>query len=318
MMGTLLNRSKGVLVFGALVVVVVVGLATVQISTSRNYSSIVGFFMKSAGETTKKVKENEPKPSSVEDMYHRLVYVSALSDNHFNEAKDNFKTVIGCLPKNKFILYNLGLNEEHQKALSAYENVEIRPFPFKNYSSLPHVKKLHTYAWKPIIAQIVSMEYDIIMYGDTSVRLLSCDLTAALQHLLHFPILTGNPLRDFKTIQYTHEGMIKYFHFPASRKDMADIGSIQAGVWLMWANDMMKKKLIDPWVDCALHKECIAPSGAESIPCGERSNDGHYIGCHRFDQAALNLILAREFGLDYYSKVTSEPLGHSIWKVRRM
>ena len=325
MMGTLLNRSKGVLVFGALVIVVVVGLATVQISTSRNYSSLVGVFTKSAAETTKKVKENEPKPSSVtmsnmtvEDMYQRLVYVSALSDNHFKEAKDMFKTVIGYLPKNKLILYNLGLNEEHIKELSAYENVEIRPFPFKNYSSLPHVKNLHTYAWKPIIVKIVSMEYDIIMYGDTSVRLLSCNLTAALQHLLQFPILSGDPLRYYRAIQYTHEGMIKYLHYPASRKDMADVGSIQAGVWLMWANDVMKKKLIDPWVDCALHKECIAPSGAKSIPCGKRSNDGHYIGCHRFDQSALNLILAREFGLDYYSKGTNEPLSHSIWKVRRM
>ena len=169
-MVTLSNRSKGVLVFGALVV-----LATVQISTSGNYSSLVGGFTKSAAETTKKVKKNEPKPSSVtmsnmtvEDMYQRLVYVSALSDNHFKEAKDMFKMVIGCLPKSKLILYNLGLNEEHIKELSAYENVEIRPFPFKNYSSLPHVKNLHTYAWKPIIVKIVSMEYDIIMYGDSS------------------------------------------------------------------------------------------------------------------------------------------------------
>ena len=193
----LVTFSKGVLVFGALVVVLV--LATVQISTSRNYSSLVGGFTKSAGETTNKVKENEPKPSSVtmsnmtvEDMYQHLVYVSALSDNHFNEAKDMFKTVIGCLPKNKLILYNLGLNERHKKALSAYENVEIRPFPFKNYSRLPHVKNLHTYAWKPIIVKIVSMEYDIIMYGDSSVRLLSC-LTAALQHLLQFPILNCKP-----------------------------------------------------------------------------------------------------------------------------
>ena len=146
MMVTLSNRSKGVLVFGALVVVLV--LATVQISTSRNYSSLV--FTKSAGETTKKVKENEPKPSSVtmsnmtvEDMYHRLVYVSALSDNHFKEAKEMFKTVIGCLPKNKIIIFDLGLNEGHIQELSAYGNVEVRPFPFKNYSSVPHVKNLY-------------------------------------------------------------------------------------------------------------------------------------------------------------------------------
>ena len=255
---------------------------------------------------------------SVEDMYHRLVYVSALSDNHFKEAKEMFKTVIGCLPKNKIIIFDLGLNEGHIKELSAYGNVEVRPFPFKNYSSVPHVKNLDVYAWKPIIAQIVSMEYDVIMYGDSSVRLLSCNLTAALQHLLQFPILSGAPTKP-AAIQYTHDGMIKYFHFPASRKDMADIGGFQGGVWLMWANDMMKKKLIDPWVDCALHKECIAPSGAKLGPCGRAfPRDGHYVGCHRYDQSALNLILAREFGIEYFSKGTDISISSPIWVVRRM
>ena len=97
---------------------------------------------------------------------------------------------------------------------------------------------------------------------------------------------------------------------------MADIGSFQGGVWLMWANDMMKN---DPWVDCALHKECIAPSGSNLLTCrGEAPKDGHYIGCHRYDQSALNLVLAREFGLDYYSKGSNRSLSHSLLTVRRM
>ena len=123
-----------------------------------------------------------------------------------------FKTVIGCLPKNKLILYNLGLNEGHKKALSAYENVEIRPFPFKNYSHLPHVKNLHTYAWKPIIVMIVSMEYDIIMYGDSSVRLLSC-LTAALQHLYTVP----NSVRSSNITKHGSTWYIGMAHVPRHR-----------------------------------------------------------------------------------------------------
>ena len=59
----------------------------------------------------------------------------------------------------------------------------------------------------------------------------------------------------------------------------------------------MKEKFIEPWLDCALHVECIAPKGSKGWPCGHIINhDGHYIGCHRYDQSALNLILAREFG----------------------
>ena len=253
----------------------------------------------------------------VKDMYRRLVYVSALSDNHFKEA-GMYKTVIKCLPQNKVIIFDLGLNSKNKKSLSDIENVEVRPFPYNKYTHLPHVKNLFTYAWKGIVANIVAEEHDIIMYGDSSVRLLSCDLTAPLKHLLQFPIFSGAPT-SLRAIQYTHEGMIKYLHFPASRKDMAAIGSFQGGVWLMWATDEMKEKLLKPWLDCSLHEQCISPKGSRIIPCSSGGTpDGHYLGCHRYDQSAINLILAREFGLDYYSNGTNRSISKSIWVVNRM
>ena len=254
---------------------------------------------------------------SVEDMYQRLVYVSALSDNHFKEA-DMYRTIINCLPNNKLIIFDLGLNRKHKRELSSIKNVEVRPFPYNRYTHLPHVKNLFTYAWKGIAANIVAEEHDIIMYGDSSVRLLSCDLTAPLKHLLHFPFFSGAPGRRI-AIQYTHDGMIKYLCFPTSRKDMANISSFQGGVWLMWATDEMKEKLLKPWLDCSLQEQCISPKGAKRSPCSEDgTQDGHYVGCHRYDQSAINLILAREFGLEYYFKGTNITISSSIWTVKRI
>ena len=63
----------------------------------------------------------------------------------------------------------------------------------------------------------------------------------------------------------------------------------------MWANSVMKEKLIEPWLDCAVHKRCIAPGGTRVRPCQFTSrHEGQYIGCHRYDQSALNVILTHE------------------------
>ena len=253
---------------------------------------------------------------SVADLYERLICVTAFSDNHFNEAKDMIADLQTCLPDKKIIVYDLGLNSGHRKEVSSYCNVELRSFPFKDYQQ-SHVKNLYTFAWKPIIAKLMSVEHDVIMYGDSSLRMISCNISSALAYLFEFPFLDLNPT-SHPAIEFTHDGMIKYLHYPKSRKDMAHIETLQGGCWLMWANTVMKEKLIEPWLDCALHKECIAPKGANRSPCHTTQNhDGHYIDCHRFDQSALNLILAREFGLDGVLKGSNRKITHPVWDIAR-
>jgi hypothetical protein len=255
-------------------------------------------------------------PDSVEDMYQRLVHVTAISDNHFEEAQGMFSTVQCCLPQNKIIVYDLGLNKNHRSQLMLHENVELRSFPFSSYSHLPHVKNLRTYAWKPIIIKEVSLEYDTIMYGDASLRMVSCDIRKALTQLLYFPFFAAVPI-SHRAIEYTHGGMVEYLQFPKSRKDVAEVKTLAATAFLLLANSTIKEKLIDPWLDCALHEECIAPRGSALGPCQSTElHDGRYIGCHRYDQSALNLILVREFGQDYL-KARHQRLANSLWEVRR-
>ena len=255
---------------------------------------------------------------STADLYEQMVSVTAISDNHFREVQDMFRTVQHCFPHKTIIVYDLGLNAKNRWNVSNYTNVEIRSFPFDEYSHLPHVKYLHSYAWKPIIIKLVSQEYDVIMYGDASLRMKTCDIKPAFEHLLKFPFINAHPI-DLRAIEFTHDGMMKYLNYPKERKDMADIESLQSGGWLLWANDLMKEKLVDLWLDCALHKECIAPSGAELRPCQfTKRHDGHYVGCHRYDQSAMNLIMAREFGLDYILRATNKTISENIWIVKRL
>ena len=148
---------------------------------------------------------------SVAGLYRRLVCVTAISDSHFEESKAMFASVQHCLPHKKIIVYDLGLNSTHRDHVSNYTNVELRPFPFNDY--LPYVRNLNLYAWKPIIVKLVSQEYDVIMYGDSSLRMISCNINPALAHLLKFPFLDLRPMFHH-IIEFTHDGMIDYLHYP--------------------------------------------------------------------------------------------------------
>ena len=255
---------------------------------------------------------------SVAELRKRLVCLTALSDNHFKEAKNMFNSVQRCLPDTKIIVYDLGLNQ-HKQEVKSYTNVELRSFPFGDYVHLPHVKNLQTYAWKPIIVKLVTEEYDVIMYGDSSMRMLSCDISSALEHLINFPYFNCHPRPPERAIEFTHDGMMQYLHYPKNRKDMKDVYVLEANAWLLLANSLMKEKLLEPWLDCALHKECIAPQGAKLLPCRKPvQHDGHYIGCHRYDQSALNMILVREFGMDIAERASNKTLSDLLWSIQRM
>lgn len=154
------------------------------------------------------------------------------------------------MPQTNILLYDIGLMAEERSNASKYCNVEVQTFHFDKYPE--HVQELGAYAWKPLIKQEVIQKYDVIMYGDASLRVISPLIGKALASLIRFPFLDVRPLA-LPMISLTHDKTIEYFGFPPSRQHMALWGTVQAGGWLMLANDIMKEKVIQPWVDCALH-----------------------------------------------------------------
>ena len=257
---------------------------------------------------------------SISDLREHLVSLTAVSDNHVHEVQGMLISLQHCLPDKKIIIYDLGLNTSNRKQLSSYGNVELRHFPFDDYSHIPHVRDLHTYAWKPIIIKLVTQEYDVIMYGDACLRMKQkhCKINKALSHILYnFPLFMIHPI-GHRVIEFTHDGMIEYLHYPKARQDIAHIETLEASAFLLWVTDTMRDKVIEPWLDCAIHQECIAPEGAKLTPCKfTAQHDGHYVGCHRYDQSAINLILLREFGPDNFQTFSNRGLSAPLWGIEK-
>ena len=257
-----------------------------------------------------------PGCTCVDVLLCRMVAVSALSSNHFPEAQDNIGSLQKYFPRTKIIIYDIGLTYNERRQLGTYCNVEVRNFSFHLYPD--HVRNLDVYAWKPLIVSEVARQHEVILYGDSSVRMKSSDMATILKSIVKFPFLSGIPHYQ-PIISLTHDGMIKYLRSPP-RKELAHFTGTQAGVWLMWANSMMKARVIEAWVDCALNKSCISPEGATKDPCKfteKAFSEGSYVGCHRYDQSALNMILAREFGTSITSQIARWDLSQRMWDLYR-
>ncbi len=234
--------------------------------------------------------------SCTDYMMYKLVMVTAISSNHFLESQDYFGSVHKNMPNTTIIVYDLGLKKEEVATLQSYCNVKVRRFNFSRYPS--HVRSLNMYAWKVMVVSEMSEEFELFMYGDASCRVMK-PLDSYLPLLMEFPFLSGS-IMGYPMVIMTHEGMLKYLNLSMKRSELAKFHSTQA-VYTMWVTEILKNKILSPMIDCALHKECIAPQGSKvsGSGCnikGSFNKSGSYVGCHRYDQSALNMILIREFG----------------------
>ena len=227
-------------------------------------------------------------------MLCKLVMVIAISSNHFHESERYFATTNARLPNTKVIVYDLGLKKNEIEALQSYCNVqEIRKFKFDQYPG--HVKNLFNYAWKPLLINDASKDLELFFYCDSSCRVKKDVLISFLPYLLDFPFLPAVKSERPQSIT-THDGMLKYFNLGMTREQLLaalPIGYQGSGM-LMRSDYALKNpdNILSRWVDCAMHVECIAPKGASLYGCNfPPEPDYAYVGCHRYDQSALNLII---------------------------
>ena len=255
--------------------------------------------------------------SCLDFLYCKLVVFTGISSNHYDEAQDMIATFQHYLPSTRIIVYDIGLADNQRTQLRKYCNVEVRIFQFNKYPN--HVRDLHVYAWKPLITNEVAEEYEVICYADASARVMG-PFKPVFPLLLKFPFMSGSAY-GLPIIPMTKDEQLRYLKFPYTRQKSGFFGHIESGLWVVWVNRLMRRKLLESWVDCALHKECIAPPGSVLEPCNydaawRHDGPGRFVGCHRFEQSALSVILIREFGLGVWN-LAVHPERTSVFAIRR-
>ena len=233
-------------------------------------------------------------------MACKAIVLTAASSNHWLESLDAMASVQNIMPDMKIIMMDLGMSTEQAKQLQRLRNVEVRKFPFDSFP--PHVRRLEAYAWKSLSMQMMLFEYEVVFYMDASIRLRRPLVDILIPGVQNFPIKVNS--NEWYDGAFTREETYKYLG--VTRKQVSKRLQKEGGL-LMYRNcSFLHKRIMSALVDCALHEECIAPSGASPYGCDfnkyrqqrnqiKNIEQVEYIGCHRFEQSALTSVLEREF-----------------------
>lgn len=229
----------------------------------------------------------------IDSLYEKLVVVTAFSQNHFKEALGIIGTSQHMMPDKKIIVYDLGIEVKTKQIVKSFCNVELRPFPFKDYPNF--VKNLLVYSWKPIIINMTLNEFGAIYWGDAGVRFkksLKQLLPYTRNHHGYMALMHSFDPKVKSKIKhqyfYTHPLMFSYLGINRTEYYEEQNASPHptANRQLFINSTTLQTKIVRPLVKCALDLDCIKPKGARK-------------GQHRFDASALTLLIYKNMKYEW-------------------
>ncbi|CAJ0584020.1 unnamed protein product, partial [Mesorhabditis spiculigera] len=237
------------------------------------------------------------------------VFVTAFSDNHWDEAKRMQMSLVRLYwPKQRIIIYSLGISEYTQDYIRKQCNVELREFKFKKYPK--YVSQLFEYRWKPIIIAETLNEFGAIWYMDSSITFKKADLSHVYQLVTcrrnqnpvqPLPSIAQRDIRENTTAHesgwdqkqwqenvkdcrkaaylfhgYTGHGIYPatsqhvYQYFPTNFKEITKPKAkmYEAGFIFAVKTSDTVEGILKWYVLCALEDSCMAPRGVPGISLG--------------------------------------------------
>ena len=183
----------------------------------------------------------------------------------------------------ELIIYDLGLKPDQLKKTILNCKCQVRKFDKdqKYVKKSEHIKKLKTYAWKPLIIQEVFNSHQTIVYIDSSIYFNSNEMKQSYDTAINIGM--SSQLLGADLNYYTNPKMFKWFK--EQPKDY-EIKFLEANL-LIFNRCFVTSLIMKSWVTCALDVNCMAPEGSRLMNCP---------GCHRYDQSALTTIVSFFYG----------------------
>ncbi|XP_005089040.3 uncharacterized protein LOC101853419 [Aplysia californica] len=238
--------------------------------------------------------------------FYELMLVTGASANHFEESLSLLRNVReNLLPhlelKNyTFIYYDLGLNESQKGEISRKCRCKVLTFPFHLFPEF--CSYLKCYTWKPLIVNAHIAQTQLLFWMDASIRFFSN--FRKFERLLdraRFRGLQSGLARH----HIPHTTMTRTFHFfgdePCSYLPYRESSSC---FWIFHNEYFVRRSVLEPWAACALDDKCMCPLHVVDpkvvrTMCRRREGLYHYGVCHRFDQSAISMIVAKLYQEKY-------------------
>lgn len=155
-----------------------------------------------------------------------------------------------------------------------------------------------------IFQKVLNDNGTVIWVEPSEYTFVSGDIKSLLKRAQEKGIIAWTSKDPVSTI--TYDKMYKYFKATADQYYFLE--SAQANELILHNTEKLHNKVMLPWVKCALSSDCINPVGASNTGCTDRKPLYLYRGCHKYDVAALNIILGQVFHYDESEYKTKEKL----------
>jgi len=139
-------------------------------------------------------------------------------------------------------------------------------------------------------------EFPGVLWIDSSIRIISNNFTRIFQKAVESDGMLALTSTGHSNFAVTHPHMYEFL--PTSIDGMIKTDQHEANCLLLYRTRPAIENVVWWWMLCALDPHCIAPTSNRNCnnPYNSRSV---YANCHRFDQSALNILLANYFAFDY-------------------
>ena len=233
--------------------------------------------------------------------FRYLPVVSAVSENHAEETHDMIASVAARMPTRGLLLYDLSLTTKSKIVLESFCNVSVRDYRKDLFRDL--LGHILEYRWKPLLTLAAFQEFDGFIWADASMRF---KLPVESLVLVRFGIgFVGTTEESASPVgAYTHNGTLAALG--VQRSVVARSWMTIGGTHIHINGNDLSPVLLRHYVACSFEPQCVAPKGAVLSVFSCRKNErwqDHYIGCHRFDQSALSVILSKVFPGDSVSQI---------------
>jgi hypothetical protein len=232
-------------------------------------------------------------------------FVTAFSENHLSEGLRLIEHVAKYFPMKKLTVYDIGLSKEDVENVRNKTHVLLKRFNFSAYPS--YVKDLKQYRWKPLIIAQELLQHPAVMWMDGSVYWEKGNISELLIRTRNGEISPWSLMDNTRhsTFAATTPGMMDFFN--CSKERLYDI-QLSANFMLIYRTPEIVRNVLKWWLLCALEPECMAPKGAQ-LQCQFSAADllKTYANCHRYDQSAINILLAKATAFRGYKNYYHNP-----------
>ncbi|XP_069119122.1 uncharacterized protein [Argopecten irradians] len=229
-----------------------------------------------------------------DDFKETPIIGTSVLPGHYEETLKFVKSTQKMLPQNKILIYDLGISSSESQQMVKFCNktrtCSLKVFPLDKFPS--HIRYLDTKSYRPLAIQETLKEYGAVIWLEPPEHFTTSKLNKVLVQAQKEGIAAWTIQEPASAL--IHPKMFKYFK--TKQDNYYFLRAAKANQLIIYNTAKIRQDLMLPWVKCALTEECINPTGAQNFGCNyDLKPRFRYMGCHKYDMAALNVILGLMF-----------------------